>query len=272
MLVFDGDKHMANQEMLRKAQLKMVEILTAIDNVCEKHDIKWWLCYGTLLGAIRHNGFIPWDDDCDIVMMREDYEQFIKVAPTELPKNLHLQNRDIDPNYNKSITKIRMDGTRLVSIDEKENEPYHQGIFVDIFVWDYHPKINETILKNISWITKLRYKRKKYPKGHWKRRVLQLYSIGPYLFYSSVLKICSVASLLYRSNKKLPYIGCEFKTSDKVFCEPNVIFPLKRDVPFEGKYFPVPNDCDCLLTKQYGDYMKLPPVEQRRVHARLIQC
>ena len=164
---------MVDQQELRKAQLKMVEILDAIDEIGTKHDIKWWLCYGTMLGAVRHNGFIPWDDDCDIAMLREDYERFIEFAKKELPSNLHLQNRELEPKYNKSITKIRMDGTKLVSIEEKENEPYHQGIFVDIFVWDYHPKINETILKNISWITKLRYQRKKYPKGHWKRSEIQ---------------------------------------------------------------------------------------------------
>ena len=83
---------MVDEKELRKAQLKMVEILEAIDDICKRHDIKWWLCYGTMLGAVRHNGFIPWDDDCDIAMMREDYERFMKVAQKELPSNLHLQN------------------------------------------------------------------------------------------------------------------------------------------------------------------------------------
>ncbi len=263
---------MVDQQELRKAQLKMVEILDAIDEICTKHDIKWWLCYGTMLGAVRHNGFIPWDDDCDIAMLREDYERFIEFAKKELPSNLHLQNREFEPKYNKSITKIRMDGTKLVSIEEKENEPYHQGIFVDIFVWDYHPKINETILKDISWITKLRYKRKKYPRGHWKRSAIQVVSALPYLFYSCTLKVCTAVSLLYRKNKSLPYVGTEFKTTDKVFCKQEIIFPLKRDIPFEGKYFPVPNDCDAFLTYKYGDYMTLPPVGQRRIHARSIKC
>ena len=75
---------MVDQQELRKAQLKMVEILGAIDEICTRHDIKWWLCYGTMLGAVRHNGFIPWDDDCDIAMLREDYEYFIEFAKKEL--------------------------------------------------------------------------------------------------------------------------------------------------------------------------------------------
>ena len=263
---------MIDQRELRKAQLKMVEILDAIDDICTKHNIKWWLCYGTLLGAVRHNGFIPWDDDCDIVMMREDYERFIEVAQKELPSNLHLQNRELEPTYNKSITKIRMDGTKLVSIEEKEDEPYHQGIFVDIFIWDYHLSINENILKNISWVTKLRYKRKKYPRGSWQRSAIQVGVALPYLGYSLILKGMSIASLMYRKNKALAFIGTEFKTTDKVFCKQEIIFPLRRDIPFEGKYFPVPNDCAAFLTYKYGDYMTLPPVGQRRIHARSIKC
>ena len=70
---------MVDQETLRKAQLKMVEILLVIDKICTKHGIKWWLHYGTALGAARHSGFIPWDDDCDIAMMREDYEKFVDI-------------------------------------------------------------------------------------------------------------------------------------------------------------------------------------------------
>ena len=263
---------MVDEKELRKAQLKMVEILEAIDDICKRHDIKWWLCYGTMLGAVRHNGFIPWDDDCDIAMMREDYERFMEVALKELPSNLHLQNRELEPSYNKSITKIRMDGTKLVALEEKENEPYHQGIFVDIFVWDYHLKINEVILKNISWITKLRYKRKNYPKGHWKRSAWQVTAALPYLFYSCTLKCMTAFSLSYRKNESLPYVGTEFKTTDKVFCSREMIFPLRRDIPFEGKYFPVPNDCNAFLTYKYGDYMTLPPVGQRRVHAKSIKC
>ena len=113
---------MVDQEMLRKAQLKMVEILKVIDMICSKHNIKWWLHYGTALGAVRHNGFIPWDDDCDIAMLRADYERFIEVVERELPDNMLFQTRDIDPAYPRKMAKIRLKDTKLVEFDENENE------------------------------------------------------------------------------------------------------------------------------------------------------
>ena len=113
---------MVDAETLRKAQLKMVDILVAIDDICKKHDIEYFLAYGTLLGAVRHKGFIPWDDDCDICMMRADYEKFVQIAKRELPKNLFLQNSDTDPNFPRTMTKVRMKNTKLVEFDESENE------------------------------------------------------------------------------------------------------------------------------------------------------
>lgn len=96
---------MVDQETLRKAQLKMVEILEAIDNVCKKNDIEYFLCYGTLLGAVRHNGFIPWDDDCDIVMMKEHYERFIQCAERDLPGTFFLQHNGTDKPIQKRLLR-----------------------------------------------------------------------------------------------------------------------------------------------------------------------
>ena len=85
--------------VLRQHQLRMLELLKVIDCICKKHDIPYWLSSGTLIGAARHKGFIPWDDDLDIEMMREDYLRLIKILPEELPDNLALQTHETDPNY-----------------------------------------------------------------------------------------------------------------------------------------------------------------------------
>ena len=99
--------------LLRRQQMRMLEILVEIDKICKKHDIRYWLSSGTLIGAMRHNGFIPWDDDLDIEMMRSDYVRLMEVLPSELPDWLALQNDETDPNYffstddTKAIRKVR---------------------------------------------------------------------------------------------------------------------------------------------------------------------
>ena len=262
---------MVNAETLRKAQLKMVDILVVIDDICKKHNIQYFLAYGTLLGAVRHKGFIPWDDDCDICMLREDFERFIAIAQKELPNNLFLQNHKTDPYFPRTMTKVRMKNTLLVEFDESENEKYHQGIFVDVFIWDYHHPLVMSILDKIKIVNVWKYKRKMYPKGSFKRVAMQVVVAPAYLVYSTIMKLLAGVAVLVRKNKKLNYVGQEIKACDGVFYDKNVIFPIKRDLVFEGKSFAVPNNWDSTLTQMYGDYMKLPKEEDRYWHAKKIE-
>lgn len=264
-------KILVDKNLLRKAQLKMLDILVEIDRICTKYNIKYWLCYGTLLGAVRHKGFIPWDDDCDICMMREDYEKFLQVAAIELPHHLFLQNSKTDLNYHKDITKIRMNNTKLVEFDESDNEHYHQGIFVDIFVWDYYNNITIKILKLLKPIDQWKYARKKYPKGSFKRIFIQLLVALPYFFYSTVTKLMNIIVVFNRKNKKYGTVGQDLRSCDMAFYNVNSIFPLRRNINFEGKKFYVPNDSDIVLIKKYGDYMILPKPENRYWHAKKIE-
>ena len=262
---------MIDAKTLRKAQLKMLEILIAIDGVCRSHNIKYWLGYGTLLGAIRHNGFIPWDDDCDICMMREDFEKFSEFVG-ELPENMFLQTDKNDMNYPKKIMKIRMKNTKLVEFDESENENYHQGIFVDIFVFDYYPNIGGFMGKLLRIAPELRFKRKLYPKGSCKRAMISVLSGIPYFFHSIVKFLYLQASYLFRNNSALPYVGQEIRLSDGIMIPRQNIFPLRNNISFEGINFMIPNDYDNVLIQRYGDYSMLPSVEQRHTHAKLIEC
>lgn len=93
--------------LLRRQQLRMLELLEVIDVICRKHQIPYWLSSGTLIGAARHKGFIPWDDDLDIEMLRSDYLRLLKVLPQELPDNLALQTNETDPNYIFIYGKLR---------------------------------------------------------------------------------------------------------------------------------------------------------------------
>ena len=125
--------------MLRRQQMRMLEILLEVDKICKKHDIRYWLSSGTLIGAMRHNGFIPWDDDLDIEMMRADYLRLMKVLPSELPDWLALQNDKTDPNYFYFYAKVRDRRSRMLEQNGYDRLWQEQGIYIDIFPMEKHP-------------------------------------------------------------------------------------------------------------------------------------
>ena len=262
---------MVDQETLRKAQLRIIDILKEIDRICQKHDIKWVIDYGTLLGAVRHNGFIPWDDDCDISMMREDYEKFISVVGKELGPEFLWQSRETDPSYPRPIAKVRLKNTKLVEFDEEDNMPYHQGIFVDIYILDYYPSCAKKVLPLFQIMPALRGKRTKYPRGSVMRGVIGVLTAIPYMFHSLGEKIFKLYCKRIRKDPNQPYVGIEIKTTEGVVFRKEEAFPFKREYPFEGEYFPTFNNADACLKIRYGDYMVLPKPEERHIHAKKIE-
>ncbi len=98
--------------VLRKAQMKMLEILDAFIEICDRHNINYWLACGTLLGARRHGGFIPWDDDLDVAILQSDYKKLLSILKEELPQNLKLQAKETDKNYWYYFAKIRDTNSR----------------------------------------------------------------------------------------------------------------------------------------------------------------
>lgn len=235
-------KYNPDGSTLRKAQLRMLEILKCVDGICRKHNIQYWLSSGTLLGAVRHGGFIPWDDDLDIEMLREDYLKLIPILRKELPKNFVLQDMDSDIKHPHLFAKVR---DRNSQIDEgsKLNSKYN-GIFIDIFALEKTPyclfKIASILYNNLCY--------KCYNKGVLFRfnRLLLLKLIFP------ILRIISKLSSS-KSNTLRHLLGMSF------YSERNIleIFPLCERY-FEGFSFYVPNDCEKYLKRTFGDYMKLP--------------
>ena len=127
---------------LRDAQIIMAGILKDVHEFVKNMDIKYFLDAGTLIGAVRHKGFIPWDDDIDIGMLREDYEKFLKIAKDELPEHLFLQTfeNDLDYDIYQVPCKIRYNNTLYLEEEIVENENMHNGLFIDIFPYDSLPK------------------------------------------------------------------------------------------------------------------------------------
>lgn len=132
---------------LRRLQLTQLEILRVIDGICRKHNIKYSLYGGTILGAVRHEGFIPWDDDIDICMERSEYNRFLSIWNEENHEGYLLQSKDNEPRYMQTFCKVRKDHTTFLQ-DEIEKNRYHTGIFVDIFPVD---RISDNKIKQLLY-------------------------------------------------------------------------------------------------------------------------
>lgn len=232
----------------RNEKLKKVELnlLTEFDKICKKHSIKYSLTFGTLLGAVRHKGFIPWDDDIDVMMTREDYNKFLKVA-NELPKNLFFQNNKTDC-FKFDIfmaAKIR-DNNSKVEFDKK----YHSGAFIDIFVLDKFS--SNKIPKSIQKLFYLFLRFVQYREKDDKKNIFKIIKIS---------KILEKIFIRISANKNYKNFYW-YWLKKSLFLSYNDIFPL-REVEFEKKYFSAFRRTSYLLKFLYGDYMKLPPIEKR---------
>lgn len=246
------------------------EILDEIVRICDKNKIPYYLCGGTLLGAVRHKGFIPWDDDIDIAMLREDYNKFREIASKELNEKYVLDCYQTNPNCYFPFLKVRKNNTLL---DEElvSHLNFNKGIYVDIFPLErvlkpYSKKlrIEAMLIKNI-WETIL-YKYKiikniqecRHPKLV---RILSMYRLP-------TLKKLQMHLLEKQNNPKATTITSLIGAYDyrKEFYEEKKLIPGKP-ILFEGKEYMGFQDVDYYLSRLYGDYRKLPPEDQRVNHS-----
>lgn len=249
---------------LRQAQLKMLAMLEQVDAVCQKHGLDYWLEGGTLLGAIRHQGFIPWDDDLDISMPRDSYEAFLRLAPNDLPDSIWLQTAQTDPGYfNLSAPlKIRDRNSHFIELHETGDEPYQQGIFIDVFVYDKMPeapfarKRNKFMAKKI-----LRLLRSKYSQvatGHH----AGVYTTLSRLVSKNALEKKLQSIICNANHSASPYLGYGYDCVNSNLVSFKDIYPLKRTT-FETGQFNIANHSEVILTQLYGDYLSLPPEHER---------
>lgn len=252
-------------DKLRELQRCILDIALEFQRICEKNGLKYFLTYGTLLGAVRHQGFIPWDDDMDVGMPREDYEKFLRIAPSELGKDFFLQTAATDPAYAFGSAKIRLNGTALVedyAVDSKQ----HNGIFLDIFPFDTMPKrgwqqwLHFRAAKCVKWAA---LGKTDYAFVKSKRRKFAKLMSAAFFFLrkDGALKLADKLRRLYERRPTGRYVDMEWYKS--VITDEDL--QGGRTLLFEGYEFPVPQRSEQMLTEIYGDYMKLPPVEKRGI-------
>lgn len=251
-------------ETLRRLQLTELEILDEIVRVCNKHHLRYYLAEGTLLGAVRHHGFIPWDDDLDIAMPREDYDKFIEICQTELDERFYVHSRETDENYWLIFGKVRKRGTLIDEYNiRKLSVP--KGIYVDIFPLDYTQKDSGLVKKIKTKIITKSYALICYKRG---LDLTKTPFIKMALFLTKFLSIrflSAVADRTARSENNNPraryYVNYDAGHPKYTILKDK--YDPATELEFEGKLYTVPHDYDYVLRRIYGDYMQLPPVEKR---------
>jgi lipopolysaccharide cholinephosphotransferase len=240
--------------VLRDIQKLNLIILKKFDEICRKHDLTYWLDYGSLIGAVRHNGFIPWDDDIDVCMPIADYNKFLKIAPAEIRREFGLVSLDskacfANMVFNEFLPKNDDDKHKYYSADPTS----YPRVFIDIF-----PYYN---VSNIDLVDKCRKKATKYFRNNVKNSID---------FYSGYLKsknLCQeLTNKFYDPKGDIYSLGTEVEAvwSTKAFIHyKDEIFPLKEHV-FEDSQFFVPNNWDAILKRSYGDYMTFPDLDKRK--------
>ncbi len=252
----------AGLKELWKVQL---EILDIIDDICRKNDIDYSLYAGSLLGAVRHHGYIPWDDDLDICMSRENHDRFVEVWNQEDHPGYILQNKDNTPTFTQSFTKIRKDHTTFLQVDWERNR-YHTGIFVDIFPIDRIP--NGSLNRKQFFWDCMRYQlyMREFvpPKGSTLvKTVSGLFLKGTSSKHKTAYRKHFEEKLReYDKHTEWNTVAVERTQSFRQILPIDLLDEYTR-LEFEGKDYECFAKWDEYLTCKYGDYMKLPPENER---------
>lgn len=262
-------------KQLEQIKKKELFILKEFDRICRENNLKYSLIYGTLLGAVRHGGFIPWDDDVDVCMLRDDYEKLRKIAPEKLPKGLFYQCHETDKEYYQLFDKIRMDNTIF---KEKYYTKYnmHHGIYIDIFPCDNIPK--NTLKRKIQLISYQFYRiglMTRYLDSNERSDIKKYISRILEKFYS----IFSMDYLYSKAEQKATTYDKKktnelFIFADTITCNSTINYQSMispRKIKFEDISFLCIENYEQYLKNQYGNYMQLPPENERIAKHELVE-
>lgn len=240
---------------LRQHQLRMLGMLEYLDRVCRKHGIPYWLSSGTLIGAVRHGGFIPWDDDVDIEMMDSDYRRLLDMLAEEAPAGDYaVQTTATDPEFLFPFAKFRDLHSFLEESNGLDSLLRYRGCYIDIFTLT--PSSSRALhrlgCKLLGTEIKMRVH---HPGMRWLNTLIR--GALHHAVFPAMRGITSI-----KAGKRVRHKIPSFFSAPRDLSD---IFPLS-EVEFEGRKFMAPGNCDAYLRKIYGDYMRLPDPDKIQVH------
>lgn len=267
----------------RKVQKLTLFALNEFISFCEKHDLRYYFTGGALIGVMRHKGFIPWDDDIDIGMPRKDFDRFHKLIKYQMPEGFGICNRDTDKNWHFAMSQfIDKESEIEINLAEKTRKSH---IWIDVFPLDGLPdnKIKRWLkvkyilmhryLVQIAFITTQVDAHRKRPI--WERAILRFCKVVPIGKLIRTQKVLDHLEKILRKDDFYTSKWCgnmlgRYREKEVVLTE---WFGQPKKGEFEGELVNIPLDSDAILKSLYGDYMKLPPEENRVAHGvKVIKC
>jgi len=254
---------------LHKLHVTLIEILDDFVTICEAHNLQFFITAGTLLGAVRHKGFIPWDDDIDIAMPRKDYELFLDIFEKEPASNYYVlsyRSRDKASDYCKHLARFCKSGS--VYAESNKAPDSYSGIFIDIWPYDncvlFFAPVQYKLAKMFSQLSRM------------KSGVLSTTNKLS-IFFGKIICFLCTEKFINSIHKKSYILFNKINTKHIAFFsgrygikrethKSNEIYPLSK-IEFEGKYYYAPKNCDNFLKIIYGNYMKIPAPEEQHYHS-----
>lgn len=260
---------------LEKVKHYLLETMDYFHEFCETHNLEYFIIGGTLLGAIRHEGFIPWDDDIDVIMPKKDYKKILNLL-NSIDSPYELLNYKFDKNYVYQFSRL---ANNNLILEEEYYKPFHCGAWIDIFPLDYtykNPLLRKlqftlvSVLKKILIIRTASFKRDKYPPIIYMILALlhKTTSILPKSIFFSTISLVQDNFPLLHKNKGKFFANFQGGWGVKESV-PTQVFKEKTLYNFEGRTYWGPKDAHTWLSKVYGDYMKLPEESKRKSHHKI---
>ena len=264
-----------DQATLKKVQPILLDMVKEIKRVCDENGIRYFLYRGTFLGAVRHNGFIPWDDDMDVAMLREDYEKFCRIAPDKLSPEYCFQNWHTDAAYAHPFGKVRKRNT--VYIETKCHPLPENGFYIDIYPIDFAPA-EEAERRKLSGkllhLYRVKLMKCRYTPWMENDKIIWKKRLGYLLYQAAALFVSQ--KVLVKAYEKLALSVPEGDTVYEQSALPKTYYFKRswceylKDYPFEDTSFQGPEEYDAFLSSLYGNYMQLPPEGKRENRHQII--